>query len=532
MKAKFLFIAAATSLLASCSMDLDPAGTLNDKDAIESVNDAAAFRNGFYSTIRSFSSSQFFSISDIQADMFNGLVMNGNRLGPIANGNVIPSESDITSYWASLYGAIANTNYFLPLAENLYQKAMDANDLISAAKYSRFIGEAHFFRGYYYAMMFDRFCPVYDKAHGDEEGLGLPIVTVWSPSPDRKTYPGRSSANATIKFIKEELQLALTALSEYEESGVDESDADAVNELNDEVLAPNAPYLSSWAVRAMQARFALMIGEYQDALEVAKDVISSPIYKLAGTDNYANMWKTDHSTEIIFEPIVEIQELANSIGSTWISSSGNAADYIPTPSVIAQYASAGTNPVTRKWNDVRYSAFINNWTLQTAFGKIEAPCFVKFPGTTEFDNQDIRLMNRPKVFRLSEMYFIAMESAYELNLESEANTYLSKYLTNRIIGYKHNDLSGTALRDRIRKERGLEFIGEGFRISDLRRWKQGFSRETENVYSDKYPKVSSLLTLAGLQVTYQTDDHRYTWPIPSDEIQSNPQIRNQQNPGY
>lgn len=507
------------SLFSSCDMDLAPVGSLDDQTAIQSLNDAQRFRNGFYTGIRSFTTSKFFTYSDIQCDMFNGLVINGNRMGSIANGDILPGDDDITSYWASCYGLIANCNYYLEVMEPLLAQAEANGDIETLAKYKRFIGEAHFFRGYYYAMMFDRWCQLYDPSIADQEGYGIPIVTKWDPSPDRSSYPGRPSMNTTIKFFKNELQLALEAMSEYQEIDTEE------------IVGANAPYVSTWAIRTMQARIALWLGEYEDALKISQEIINSNVYALANTNTYKNMWTSDTGSEVIFRPYMNNQELSGAIGSTWIGTQATDADYLPTPQSIAQYKEAGTTPL-RQERDVRYTSFIAERTLQTAFGDVKAPCFVKFPGNPILQvSSQVNLENMPKVFRLSEVYFIAMEAAAELHQEDLANQLLNTYMRSRVTGYTHSNLSGSTLVEQIRKERGLELNGEGFRLSDLRRWKKGFSRAGGAVYESN-SDITIILTKAGLAVSYDPDDYRYTWPIPADELQSNPQMAGQQNPGY
>lgn len=519
MKGKiYLLLAAVVGLFSSCDMDLAPIGSLDDQTAIQSLNDAQRFRNGFYTGIRSFTTSKFFTYADIQCDMFNGLVINGNRMGQIANGDILAGNDDITSYWASCYGLIANTNYFLEVMQPLLEQAEANGDGETLAKYKRFIGEAHFFRGYYYAMMFDRWCH-YDPAKADQEGYGIPIVTKWDPSPDRSSYPGRPSMNTTIKFFKDELQLALDAMSEYQEIDTEE------------ILGANAPYISTWAIRTMQARIALWLGAYDEALSIAKDIIDNGGYKLATTTNYVNMWTRDTGSEVIFRPFMSGNELSNSIGEAWIGTQSTDADYIPSPQSIAMYKEAGIVATSKKEKDCRYNAFISERTLQTAFGNVNTPCFVKFPGNPDLIvGSSVNLMNMPKAFRLSEVYLIAMESAAELGKEDVANSYLETYMKARITTYKHNTLAGANLIEEIRKQRGLELNGEGFRLSDLRRWKKGFNRSSGTMYDN--PDIIVLLTKAGLAVSYAPDDYRYTWPIPADELQSNPQMAGQQNEGY
>lgn len=532
MKGKiYLLLAAVASLFSSCDMDLAPVGSLDDQTAIQSLNDALRFRNGFYTGIRSFTTSEFFSYADIQCDMFNGLVINGNRMGSIANGDILPGDDDITGYWASCYGLIANTNYFLEVMEPLLAQAEADGDPLTLVKYKYFIGEAHFFRGYYYAMMFDRWCQLYDPAIANQEGYGIPIVTKWDPSPDRASYPGRPSMNTTIEFVKNELQLAYDALAEFQEIDPKEIDPNYPDSNYPYVIVePNASYVSTWAVRAMQARIALWLGDYQEALNISTEVINSGVYNLATTSSYKRMWTIDTSDEIIFRPFMSKQELSNSIGSAWIGLQSTDADYIPAPQSIAYYKEAGTN-ILRQERDVRYTSFIADRTLQTAFGDVKTPCFVKFPGNNDLQVSSVNLENMPKVFRLSEQYLIAMESAAMLGHETEANQYLETYMKNRVLNYQHTALSGTALLDDIRKQRGLELNGEGFRLSDLRRWKKGFNRASGANYESN-PDITVILTKAGLAVSYDPDDYRYTWPIPADELQSNPQIANQQNPGY
>ena len=80
------------------------------------------------------------------------------------------------------------------------------------------------------------------------------------------------------------------------------------------------------------------------------------------------------------------------------------------------------------------------------------------------------------------------------------------------------------------------YIGEGFRMGDLRRWKQGFSRNGDYSIIDQAANNTSPLSGAvnplGVTVSYNSGDFRYTWPIPSAEMDINPQLEGQQNPGY
>lgn len=518
-------MAVASTLFASCNMDLAPIGSLDDENALLSLNDVYRFRNGFYTGFRSFSSSDFFSYADLQCDQFNGLVINGNRGGSVANGTILPGEDYVSSYWLTCYSRIANINYFLEKSEPLYQAAKEnSDDEIAIVSYERFIAEAYFFRAYYYAMMFDRYCTLYSADKANQEGLGLPIVTVYLPTSDRSKYPGRSSMQETLDFIQQDLDKALSGLQEYE------AFCEANGGDGDGITLPMSNYASSWAVKALKARIAMWIGDNATALEVSKDIIENGNYTLTKFADYAKMWTDDASTEIILMPYYAANELSNSIGSTWISIYSDQADYIPSSTVIEQLEAAGGSLLTGK-NDVRYGAFLDYRDLNVNAQTVKTLCFYKFPGNKALQTGNVNLMNAPKPFRLSESYLIAAEAAAALNDNATANNMLNAYLQQRIRNYQDQNLSGNELTNEIRLQRGLELIGEGFRLSDLRRWKQGFSRNNGGNYADT-PDVDGILTPMGLTVSYVGDDYRYTWPIPTDEIQSNPQMAGQQNPGY
>ncbi len=523
MKKKLIFSIALASLMftTSCDMDLAPIGSLDEESAIQTTTDATSVRNYMYVVARSVTTSEFFTYSDIQCDMFNGLTINGNRKGTIANGTISSGDSDITGWWATMYAAIANINYFLEYAEPLRDKYQEENNETAVAKLNRFIGEAHFFRAFYYCLLFDRWCTVYTSAKGDVEGLGLPIVTKYDPTSDRSKYPGRSSMNETINFINDELGQAYTLLEAYEE--------DPYDDFAENPLESMASYVSTYAVDALWARLNLWIGNYQKAIDYAQLVINSGKYALASLTNYANMWEKDSSSEIIFMPFETSQELGNAIGAAWLSIYDTAADYVPNATMIEYLESWGKHRVYG-WNDVRCASFLGDRNLIVNGNTYPTTCFYKFPGNTSLQVSGVNLMNKSKTFRASEMYLIVAEAAAALNQTDLANEALNTLMQQRIRTWEDVSLTGAALMAEIRLQRGYELCGEGFRLSDLRRWEQGFDRADGINYENA--DVVNILTPAGLEVIYSNDDYRYTWPIPSDELTSNPQIRNQQNPGY
>ena len=141
------------------------------------------------------------------------------------------------------------------------------------------------------------------------------------------------------------------------------------------------------------------------------------------------------------------------------------------------------------------------------------------------------MRNKPKPFRLSELYLIAAEAAAATNATAKANDYLNALCSKRIQGYQDVNLSGSNLVDAIREERALELIGEGFRMSDLRRWNESFVRTCDFSLIGA-PGINDIVDPAYVGVRYNQGANMFIWPIPYDEMAVNPQLEGQQNPGY
>ena len=523
MKNKFLLaIAVAAATLTSCDMDLNPAGSISESESMETLLDAQKFRNLFYTTFRSFSTSGFVGYPSVQCDEFNGLIVNGNYYGSFAGGDIQSGNDDIESVWAGLYSRIANINFFMQNVGTLRDKYLEAGNDLYVTNLDYYIGEARFFRGFYYAEMFDRFCPAYSADLADTPSMGCAIDTIYDPTPIRSKYVGRSTMKQTIAFVDNEFEQALSCLEAWEpimKENYASSDAEYT-------LKANAIYISSYTVKAMMARWCFMTGRYQKAIDYAKEVIDCGLYPLVTTAaNYKAMWTTDQGTEIIFSPYMSTSELGGALGAYFLNTTSGAW-YIPSTTLIEQYQASGK--LLRDWADIRYSAFIGTAKVTSAYGVTTVPAFIKYPGNSSLQTSSSNnYVNKSKPFRTSELYLIVAECADLLNDPVTANTYLNELAKARVLGYKDKTLAGNELTNEIRRQRTLELVGEGFRASDLRRWKQGFRRtDGANYDADVLP----LLTEVYLNVVYTGDDYRYTWPIPSGEMQVNPQMT--QNPGY
>ncbi len=508
---KILFSVVSLGLLVtSCDMDLNEPGTITDTESIKTLSDCAAYRNNLYNALRGITSGAYIYYSELEMDQFLGMYGNDNRGMYFSTANITSSYSDLNSIYNNVYSSMKNVNFLLQHGQSIYDSGnLSADD---AKELARYLAEAKFVRGYMYFYLFDHYCQAYDESKGDQAGLGLQLVTFYDPTGDTSKYPGRSSQNATLKLINDDLKDAFDGLVEYEKSNTD-------------YCKPNASYLSSYAVAALQARVALVTGQYKTAYEKAEYVMGNTNYALESGENYIDMWYNDFGSELIFVPFVDAQESAyvSSFNDGWnyYSNFPQRIDYAPTASVLNSYESG----------DIRHESFfyLGEGLDFGDMGKADVYVFNKFPGNDALITGTNYYKNKPKPFRLSEQYLIYAEAKNALGADGDACDALSKLRTARGLEDTDMTLKGNALRDVIRQERAKELIGEGFRMSDLRRWKLGFTRDSS--YPSN-PEVSDFFIPSTVSVSFTVDDYRYVWPIPYDEMQVNPQLAGQQNPGY
>ncbi len=504
-------LACVALLTASCDMETTEPGVLPDTSAIDNITNAKYFRNFLYSTMRGITTGSAVYGVELQMDQFIGLNSNGNRGGEWSNGIMTSSSSGPQAMYSGCYTRISQANFFIEKVEEL----INGGSLTEAetAEANRYLAEAHFVRGYCYFFLLDHYCDTYDPAKGDEVGKGLQLVTKYDPTGDTSKYPGRSTMNEAIAQIKNDLTRAYDGLKAYEDAG------------NLENCVAGAPYLSSYAVEALRARLALVTGDYQTAIDKANAVIGNANYQLATGRAYVNMWADANTEELIFAPFVNVDE-SGTISSIcqgwnyWWAGDPYQTDYIPREETLFAYGD----------NDIRISAFFKKNNCNIEGGTAQAYIFNKWPGVAALSSGTNMYLNAPKPFRLSEQYLILAEAAAESHQDAIANNALKTLRAARIGNYKHTDLTASDLIKKVRAERSLELIGEGFRMSDLRRWKVAWNRQS--TYDDLNPAITSSLSAVGLRVSYSADDYRYVWPIPAAEMEINPQLKGQQNPKY
>ena len=219
-----------------------------------------------------------------------------------------------------------------------------------------------------------------------------------------------------------------------------------------------------------------------------------------------------------------VSSVPSSLSYGYISMNANGVyspDYIPAQWIVDLYSDV----------DIRGAIWFeeHGLTFQSLTGN--AVILTKFPGNRSLQDPSVATssyIQKIKPFRIAEQYLIAAEAYAALGNDDAAYAYYSALVAARNLGFQSRAIGGDALKDAIKEERVKELIGEGFRFYDLKRYGEGFVRTGA--------QNAEIITGAGSELTEMMNcsasNFRWLWPIPQAEIDSNPQISEQQNPGY
>ena len=494
------FLIAATAVLAvsACSLDKYPDNAISTKDAMESVADCQAFRNGLYSGMKGVFTGAYVYATDLQTDLYHAVKNFGNFSGAFYHYSVVASEGMASSAWYGLYGVIGNANFLIEGTQKLRaQGTLTEGD---QALVQQYYGEACYLRAHMYYQLACYFCNDYDPETADEF-MGVPVVTKYAPTGDADKYPSRPSLQATY----DQILLDLTEAEKYVTAAG----------------APRAAYVTKDVVAALQARVALMMHDYDTAYTKAAGLVASGTYPLV-TDaaTFADGWTNDNLNEAIWQvAMTGPDDTGNSFSYFIYNTSGVEGEdnpqYVPEDWALNLYAR----------DDIRFQSWFDARDIKTpVVGNLTL--LVKYPGNPLLYSAVTNYVNMPKVFRISEMYLIAAEAAMGREEEVVASKYINDLKTARIPSWKNVDYTGDDLVLELRQERVRELFGEGHRLNDIKRWHIGFSRSAGQDPALMQPGENYV------SLKREADDPMFVWPIPTSELQANPQMKGQQNPGY
>jgi hypothetical protein len=263
----------------------------------------------------------------------------------------------------------------------------------------------------------------------------------------------------------------------------------------------NSSRFSKYSIEALLAKVYLYMGDNTSALAAAADVINNGGFTLVTPGNYVTYWHDpahrDDQVETMFE--VDADVINNNSFDDYAGMYENGYNDIYASSQLYDLYSA---------TDARRALLIPGTTKNGAAAYIVD----KFPNASSPDRDNI------KVLRLSDVYLIAAEASLPGD-EAGARSYLNDFVAQRDPSFAGYSSTGAALLNDIVTERRKELAFEGDRFYDLNRLKMAVDRASNP------GAIPAPLTIA-------YPENKRLAPIPLNEIQVNPNIAGQQNPGY
>ena len=506
-------VMAASAVFSSCNLDVFPHGSLSyDEDMVlfTDTKELGYLANGLYGTFRGNFYGEYSQTEELMFDGFNATADYGNNYGAVhrLDNNFNASNYEIRDFWANRYSSIKNYNIVIRGVDNLPEEYDNLRKDAELVK-----GEALFFRAFAYLDLIRHYAKDYDASTAANE-LGVPLVLVYNQS----EKPSRASVKEVYDQIKADLDGAAERLA-----GVSGKVASGKVTID--------------AVNALYARDFLDVKDYAQAAAYAKKVIGSAAgYTLSSTmEDFKKEYYNDEGTESIMMMYASQTENGSGTNSMFTSMASDSEHgrffsspyFLPSQKLINLYDESDLR--LKGWFTKGANAFTGETypvRLVSDFYTNEFYVFTKYLGNPALTSSNVlNARQHVKPLLIGEMYLIAAEADFRGGNTSGALATLNALQEAR--GAQKNV---TVNEDIIANEWFKETVGEGLRLSTIRRFGKGYSGRAAQ------PRAAALtLLMSGSEYEAKTvaaSDHHLVWPIPSNEIQTNPNIASQQNPGY
>lgn len=577
MKKRILYLLLASvsfSSFISCDINEVPETTMSDANFWNTVADIRLAANYFYSTIPGL------TLADVTVDNWSTDAYPNTSSNNISDGSrATPATS--TDY---NYNGIFQANKLIEKSEEVIKNGGDLTQI------NWYVGEARFFRAWYYFEMFKRFG-------------GVPLITKTMTVDDPDIFKVRASREELFQFILDDLDYAISVLR-------------SADELN---TAKEYGRISKTAALAFKSRVALFegtrekfhnYGEQKKHLTIAKEaaeaVINSSAHALftasaVGSHGevinnaYFNLFQEAGEGRSNKENIIVKTygiNRDNSVISTPVQRYYEGNSVVPTQNFVDNYLMADGLPIEKSplyqkpdksmthaqyfsKKDPRMSFSIfkrgdefissSNYTIPNPSYQRSGYGIRKY-AKKDFWTLQASYIDRP-VIRYAEVLLNYAEAVYELdgtisdmvldqtinalrgrlpqvNIGTDAapNYVAMPKLTNAFV-----NSNGLNMRTEIRRERKVELAFEGHGYWDLIRWKTAeielpkallgsylfteYLTATGDKWSDKtLVNDQNYIILQPATLRRFDKDRDYLWPLPTSELAKN--VKLEQNPNW
>lgn len=459
--------------LSSCKLDYNPTDAIANSTLTE--DDYQYLLVGVYDGAQQFS----MGLQNVQDDVAADNLNSRSWCTDIDNNTCTGTSYNINGWWNQLYYRIQLANNLINLIEAKASQTSEDKQIEAQARIIR-------------AWLYQR------------------VVTFWGDAPlvrNSEEAEGctRTPEGEIWKFIKEDLEYGVENAPTYS----------------------SQKYASSIAAKALLARI-LLIGpsSVQDkarAYQLAEEMIADGKFTLA--DDYSDIFHKKTSNEII---LAWENNSSDSGSPGWFLRSNLVNDYNNTNGAgAAGYGDLGRYefPVDLSlWNafeegDQRKAGSVRH----LIYNGSETYDVTKFPS---YDANDPY-----PVVRIAEMYLVSAEAQGYPNGLTRLNELRNKRGLPSLTTSDVKDAD--EFEARIMQERRVEFVAEGFRWYDLRRWfNSGEAGKKAVLALRKYQagEASGSRATASEHMNISEDGHELLWPISTTARDNNPNLT--QNPGY
>lgn len=462
-------------------LDVPPSNYGDGSNSIQTAADARVMINGLMSKMTSsaYYGRNFIMYGDVKGGDLT-IFSQGRGLDALYTFNHSKSSNNYSGFWNQIYHTILQANNIIASINKIEAAGTSEN-------FDNYKGQALTAR----ALMYFDLVRLYGKPYTqDPNSYGVPNVT--EPL-DASAQPLRATVKDNYNQIIADLVAAEPLISKSKSNG----------------------YLNYYANKAIQARVYLYMEDFPKALAAAEDVIDHGGYSLYSNANWVKSWTQQFGSESIFE--LAMLPTESDLGSSSLSfylrrkahGSNSAAGWF----MASDYF---LNRLGQDPSDVRWGVMAHDESGEDHLG-----ASYKYSGDTLLsgDGKSTATAVNIKVVRLSEVYLIAAEAAFHID-KTKAATYLNA-IRKRSPGLAPATASTITL-DMILDERSKELFTEGQRFFDMMRLNKSIT------YDDEFGGI----TVTHRPKTIDRTFNKTILPIPQDEINANPGLEAQQNPGY
>lgn len=480
---KILILGLLAISFSSCKdyLDMKPTNSADADEAIKTPKDASVAMNGIMRTMTSadYYGRNFLIYGDAKGGDF-AVYSQGRGLDGLYTFNHAADNGSYSGFWSQIYYCLLQVNN---LIENI-----EKQEAAGVTGFNTVKGQALTLRALMYFDLVRLYGKVYDQ---DKNAFGVPLV-LKKLSTDAQ--PLRATVDQNYTQIVKDLTDAAPLLPKTKVNG----------------------YINYYGNRAILARVYLYMKSFGPALSAAEEVINATsLYSLYTNANWTSSWTTQFGTESIFE--LGMVPLENDLTTGSLGVYHRRRSHGVTQAL--GFFMASNYFLTRLGQDaadVRWGVMAADETSTSRLGAL-----YKYSGSTALagDGKATNTAVNVKVIRLSEMYLLAAEAALASD-PAKAVNYLNA-IRKRAPNLAPATTATISL-DMILDERSKELFGEGHRFFDLMRANKTVT------FNDDFGG----LTVPHRATTIDRTFYKTILPISQGEINANPGIKAQQNPGY